>query len=129
MITITTVEAPNGWLGNMSGYPIVHGGKKYKTAEALFQAQRFSDLEVKEIIRLKPSPMQAKWAAKAHKEEMVVAPCSEEDLDNMPPWFCTESSTASRSWSHPSEDWGGGDRGGLLQPQEGKWNVLGDGRG
>ncbi len=83
MITITTVKAPHGWLGNMSDYPILYEGKKYKTAEALFQALRFSDLEVREIIRLKGNPMQAKWAARAHEEEMVVARCSEQDLENM----------------------------------------------
>ncbi len=83
MITITTVKAPHGWLGNMSDYAIVYEGKKYKTAEALFQALRFSDLEVREIIRLKASPMQAKWATRGQREKMAVIPRSEQDLQNM----------------------------------------------
>ena len=83
MIAFTKVALPFGELGNMSPHRITHEGKRWKTAEALFQALRFEDEEIREAIRTSPSPMTAKMIAKKHKAEMVVEPQSQQDLDNM----------------------------------------------
>lgn len=83
MIAFTKVNLPFGDLGNMAPYRIEYQGKRYKTAEALFQALRFDDDEIKEAIRTTSSPMTAKMIAKKHKGKMVVEPQSQRDLDNM----------------------------------------------
>lgn len=57
VIGFTKVKLPYGWLGNMSPYPIEFGGKIYKTSEALFQALRFNDEEIQEIIISEKSPI------------------------------------------------------------------------
>jgi predicted NAD-dependent protein-ADP-ribosyltransferase YbiA (DUF1768 family) len=67
----------------MSAHPLRWEGRVWRTAEALFQALRFADEEVREAIRAKASPMAAKFVAKAHKEQMVVEPCSPQDVENM----------------------------------------------
>ena len=82
-IRFTKVSLPFGWLGNMSPYPIEYQGKKWRTSEALFQALRFNDEEIKELIRLEKSPMGAKMKAKKHKALMSVSPLSKEDVSNM----------------------------------------------
>ena len=82
-ITFTKVKLPYGWLGNMSPFPIKYNGKEWRTSEALFQALRFKDEEIREIIRAEKSPMGAKMKAKKHKELMVVVPMSEKDVENM----------------------------------------------
>lgn len=83
-IAFTSVRKPYGWLGNMSSYPIVYAGLTWPTAEALFQALRFSeDNPIREVIRSQRSPMSAKMIAKANAAEMVVTPRSPEDLRNM----------------------------------------------
>ena len=83
MILIRKVKEQNGWLGNMSPYPITHEGKSYRTTEALFQALRFNDETIIESIREQKSPMAAKMIAKKFRDHMVVEPMTEIDLDNM----------------------------------------------
>jgi ribA/ribD-fused uncharacterized protein len=83
MIAFTKVSLPFGELGNMSPHRIEYQGKRYKTAEALFQSLRFDDEEIREAIRTSPSPMTAKMIAKKHRTSMVVEPQSQQDLDNM----------------------------------------------
>jgi ribA/ribD-fused uncharacterized protein len=83
IVAFTGVKKPYGWLGNMAPYPIDHGGKRWRTSEALFQAMRFADETVQEEIRQKASPMAAKFVAKREKKRMVVVPQSNLDLDQM----------------------------------------------
>ena len=64
-------------------HKIKAGGKVSRTAESLFQALRFDNPEIQEVIRLKTSSMSAKMAAKSHKAKMVIVPQSPEDLDIM----------------------------------------------
>jgi len=70
-------------MGNMAPYPLLARNKIWKTSEALFQANRFSDPGVVERIRLAPSPMGAKMMAKKNIGLMTVNPRSPEDVDNM----------------------------------------------
>ena len=72
-----------GWMGNMAPYPIKFDGKVWRTSEALFQSMRFDDDNVKEIIRGEKSPMGAKMKAKKNRDQMVVFPMSELDVENM----------------------------------------------
>lgn len=72
-----------GWMGNMAPYPIKFDGKVWRTSEALFQSMRFDDDNVKEIIRGEKSPMGAKMKAKKYRDQMVVVPMSELDVENM----------------------------------------------
>ena len=83
VITFTKVKLPHGWLGNMSPFPIEHEGKIWRTSEALFQALRFDDESIRELIREQKSPMAAKMMAKKHKDLMKVVPLSEDDHVNM----------------------------------------------
>jgi len=83
IIAFTKVKLPYGWLGNMSPYPIKYQGRTWRTTEALFQAMRFNDNEIKEEIREQKSPMAAKMKAKKHKDKMVITPCSVYDRENM----------------------------------------------
>jgi predicted NAD-dependent protein-ADP-ribosyltransferase YbiA (DUF1768 family) len=83
MIAFSKTAEEWGWLGNMSAHPLRWEGRVWRTAEALFQALRFADEAVREAIRAKASPMAAKFVAKAHKEQMVVEPCSPQDVENM----------------------------------------------
>jgi ribA/ribD-fused uncharacterized protein len=83
VIEFTKVELPYGWLGNMYGSPIQHLGVVWRTSEALFQALRFDDPEIRELIRSEKSPMSAKMRAKKFKDRMVVEPMSDQDLANM----------------------------------------------
>ena len=82
-IAFTKTKAPFGWLGNMSPFPITHEGKEWRTAEALFQALRFEDEEIKEAIRAERSPMGAKMVAKKNADKMAVKPCSNEDTQKL----------------------------------------------
>ena len=60
------------------------GGARKKSKNYLFQALRFGEShDIHEEILAEKNPMKAKWKAKARKEEMIVEPLSEEDLDNM----------------------------------------------
>ncbi len=82
-ITFTKVKLPYGWLGNMSPYPIEFGDKKWLTSEALFQALRFNDNEIQELIRVEKSPMSAKMVMKKNKQFITVEPHSTKDVLNM----------------------------------------------
>ena len=82
-IAFTKVKLPHGWLGNMAPFPVKHGGKLWRTTEALFQALRFDDEAIAEEIHAEKSPMAAKMVAKRHKAKMVVVPQSEQDVANM----------------------------------------------
>ena len=85
VIEFTKVDLPYGWLGNMFPAPIKYDGKVWKTSEALFQALRYDDPEIKEIIRNEKSPLVAKWKAnsKVNTPKMVVERMGEKDLENM----------------------------------------------
>ncbi len=83
IITFTKVKLPYGWLGNMSPYPVEYEGKEWRTTEALFQALRFEDEEIRELIRSQKSPMAAKMMAKKHHESMTIQPMSDDDYGNM----------------------------------------------
>lgn len=79
MITFKKVKDANGWMGNMSPHRI----DEWRSAEALFQALRFTDPEIRMLIWAEKSPMGAKMVAKKHANKMVVTPRSPEDIDNM----------------------------------------------
>ena len=83
VISFDKVNGPNGWLGNLSPHAIMFDNKKWNTSEALFQALRFKNMDIREIIRNEKSPMGAKMKAKKYKTEMSITPMSEEDLNNM----------------------------------------------
>lgn len=83
MITFTKVKLEYGWLGNMSKHKIEYLGATYSSAEALFQALRFNDEQIKEEIRKAKSPMAAKLVAKKNAMFMDVEPTSPEDVRNM----------------------------------------------
>ena len=82
-IWFSKVSEENGWMGNMAPYKIKYDGKEWLTSEALFQSMRFEDESIKEIIRLEKSPMAAKMKAKKFRDQMVVVPMSEQDVENM----------------------------------------------
>jgi ribA/ribD-fused uncharacterized protein len=83
VISFRKVSEPYGWLGNMSAYTVRYEGKSYRTAEALFQALRFNDEEIRKEIWLQSSPMIAKHNAKKHASKLVTQPKSNNDIDNM----------------------------------------------
>ena len=72
-----------GWMGNMAPYPIKFEGKVWLTSEALFQSMRYDIESIKEIIRVEKSPMGAKMKSKKYKDQMVVVPMSDLDVENM----------------------------------------------
>lgn len=82
-IIIGRVKDPGGCWGNMAPFPVTHEGVTWRTTEALFQAMRFEDESIREMIRMEKSPMGAKMKAKANVESMTVVQLSEQDLDNM----------------------------------------------
>jgi len=83
-IRICKVKEPWGWMGNMAPYPVVAEGWRWRTTEALFQALRFPvNSPVREALAAEPSPMAAKFIAKRHAAEMIVAPRSEADVAAM----------------------------------------------
>ena len=65
----------------MSSHPIVHEGKRWRTAEALFQALRFEDALIRERIGAARSPMMARIIAKRHKQQRVVEPMWKSETD------------------------------------------------
>ncbi len=83
MITYNKVNEENGWLSNMSAHSINYENKIWRTAEALFQAMRFNDETIKEIIRNEKSPMGAKMKSKKHKNSYAIELRSAEDIENM----------------------------------------------
>ena len=95
---IHKVKEEWGSLSNMSPHPVDTTGdqtlplilrREWRTSEALFQALRFcgNDHEtvddVIELVWRHKSPMGAKMIAKSHKDQMLVVPCSNDDLYNM----------------------------------------------
>ena len=82
-IIIGKVSEKGGCWGNMAPYPVEHNGKRWLTTEALFQAMRFEDEEIREQIRNEKSPMGAKMKAKKNRGRMMVVPMTDQDLENM----------------------------------------------
>jgi predicted NAD-dependent protein-ADP-ribosyltransferase YbiA (DUF1768 family) len=82
-VTFTKVSLLNGWLGNMASFPVRYRGREWRTSEALFQAMRFVDENIRDEIHAQKSPMAAKFIAKKYADRMVVDPGSGEDLRNM----------------------------------------------
>lgn len=56
VLSFTKVDLPYGWLGNMAALPIPFEGNIWRTSEALFQALRYTDFEIREVIRSEKSP-------------------------------------------------------------------------
>lgn len=83
VISFTKVSLPYGWLGNMSPFPIEFAGKTWRTSEALFQALRFKDEAIQELIRAEKSPMGAKMVMNENSEHIIVEKHSNKDLMNM----------------------------------------------
>lgn len=83
VINFTASRLPYGWMGNMSPFPIKFGDDTYRTTEALFQALRFSDNDIKALIREEKSPMGVKLVAKARVLEMTIVRLSNTDVLNM----------------------------------------------
>jgi ribA/ribD-fused uncharacterized protein len=83
IISFSKVALPYGWLGNMSPYPIIYEGKRWRTIEALFQSLRFTDENIIEGIRTEKSPMGAKMKAKSFRSSYSTLPLSEQDIENM----------------------------------------------
>ena len=84
-ISFTKTNLPYGWLGNMFAAPITYQGQIWRTSEALFQALRFEDIGIRELIRTKKSPLVAKNVCKGKEflAKRVVEPMSTEDIHNM----------------------------------------------
>lgn len=83
MIAFTKVDLPYGWMANMAPYPVIYNGKRWLTTEALFQAMRFNEEDIKELIRSQTNPMIAKMKAKKHRLQYAIEPMSEQDVENM----------------------------------------------
>jgi ribA/ribD-fused uncharacterized protein len=83
VIEFTKVDGPNGWLGNMYASPIRFEDRVWLTSEALFQALRFNNDEIREIIRNEKSPLSAKMKAKSFRNQLIVQPMSEQDVAHM----------------------------------------------
>ena len=83
IISFTKTGLPNGYLGNMFSSPIVYDGKIWKTAEALFQALRFDDDSIREMIRNEKSPIGLKLKVKNISHLMSIAPKGKQDIENM----------------------------------------------
>jgi predicted NAD-dependent protein-ADP-ribosyltransferase YbiA (DUF1768 family) len=80
VIAFTKVNLPHGWLGNMAPVSVTHQAKTYRTSEALFQALRFHDEEIREAIRGEKSPMAAKMRARRYRDQIAMAPQSVADV-------------------------------------------------
>ncbi len=83
VISFTKSGLPYGFLGNMYSSQIEYDGLTWRTAEALFQALRFDDPEIRELIRQNKSPMGAKFCAKANEKKMCIVPLDLKDIENM----------------------------------------------
>jgi predicted NAD-dependent protein-ADP-ribosyltransferase YbiA (DUF1768 family) len=99
-IAFTKVKLPFGWMGSMAPYPLTFMGKTWNTSESLFQALRFEDEKIREMIRKEPNPMECEFRVKAIVKELikknelhkrVAEPLSEKDLENME--FCVRLKT------------------------------------
>src|SRR5689334_18075639 len=80
VVAIRKVNEEFGWMGNMSPHPVIYAGLTWRTGEAVFEARRFDDLQVREAIRLNPSPMGAKFVAKRFRSSMIIVPQSDADV-------------------------------------------------
>ena len=69
----------------MFNAPIQYKGQNWRTSEALFQAMRFEDPEIREMIRTQKSPLVAKNKLKRieYLTKRVVEPMTPKDVDNM----------------------------------------------
>lgn len=88
VIAFNKTREEGGWCSNMAPFSVEYKGRHCRTTEHLFQALRLSpDLvgEDADTILEIPSPLQAKWAAKAAiaAGRAVVEPWSPEDIENM----------------------------------------------
>ena len=97
IVPFIKVNAPFGWLGNMSPYPVEYDGAIWLTSEHLFQALRLkedgvvtkdgNEVSVRDLLRAVPSPMYAKMTFKKLIREnpglLAVQPRSQMDLDLM----------------------------------------------
>ena len=83
VVSFTRVSLPYGWLGNMAPYPIDFNGKIWKTSEALFQALRFKDEAIQDLIRAEKSPMGAKNVMNENTASLVIEKHGAKDLMNM----------------------------------------------
>lgn len=63
MITFKYTTDEYGCFSNFSPHPIIVDGKEWKTTEAWYQAQKFTDPDLQEQIRLKPTPKASKILA------------------------------------------------------------------
>lgn len=63
MIIFKYTSDEYGCFSNFSPHPIVVDGKEWKTTEAWYQAQKFTDANIQEQIRLKPTPKASKILA------------------------------------------------------------------
>jgi len=77
------VKEPNGWMGNMSPFPIKYNGEVWLTVEALFQAMRYNDPIIQAEIRNQKSPMGAKLVSKKNEKFRIVEAMSAQDVANM----------------------------------------------
>lgn len=70
-IAFNKVNTDYGWLGCMSPYAIIWDGRRYPTAEHLFQCLRFRNFpHVQDSILLERSPMMAKRVARKHRAQL-----------------------------------------------------------
>ena len=83
LISFTKVALPYGWLGNMSPHSVRYVRREYLTAEALFQVLRFEDEAIRSTIWEQTSPMAAKMMAKKYRDQMIIQPRDEQDVENM----------------------------------------------
>lgn len=83
VIAFRRIKDEYGWLGNMAPIAVTHGGRTWRTAEHLFQALRFDDSSIHDIILEQVHPVLVKDFVREHKEEIVIQPGSTSDLDNM----------------------------------------------
>ncbi len=83
VIAFTKVNAPYGWMGNMSPYAIKYNNKIWRTAEALFQSLRFDDPSIIDMLWQQSSPMAVKMKTKPLTDKMLFERGSEQDIANM----------------------------------------------
>lgn len=87
IVTFRGSKQPFGWLSNMAArYPIYYQGQEWPTAEALFQALRFTDPAARDRVRAAGNGFAAKMAAKSVLAEGIphaIVPRTPADLDNM----------------------------------------------
>lgn len=83
VIAFTKVDAPYGWLGNMSPHQIKYNNKLWRTAEALFQSLRFDDPQIIDMLWQQSSPMAVKMKTKPLTHKMLFERGSPKDLENM----------------------------------------------